>query len=150
MKSVRMPTVWLPMCSTGAPMARAGGGNIPGNNLGQGFTSPSTFTHVPGAYGARMGAVGGAADRRLTVTFGERRDPSSSSFMLPLLLRHSLPPTECRKRCGSMNGEELGSRRSPKRCYRHISTSRLANDPTTHATSPIFPERSNALAPVSP
>ena len=65
-------------------MARAGGGNIPGNNLGQGFTSPSTFTHVPGAYGARTGAVGGAADRRLTVTFGERHVPSSSPFMFPL------------------------------------------------------------------
>ena len=84
LKSVRMPTVWLPMCSTGAPMARSGGGNIPGNNLGQGFTSPSTFTHVPGAYGARTGAVGGAADRHLTVTFGERHVPSSSPFMFPL------------------------------------------------------------------
>ena len=52
-------------------MARAGGGNIPGNNLGQGFTSPSTFTHVPGAYGAPTGAVGGATDgrRRLRATF---------------------------------------------------------------------------------
>ena len=78
-------------------MARAGGGNIPGNNLGQGFTSPSTFTHVPGAYGARTGAVGGAADRRLTVTFGERHVPSSSPFMFPLHLctPFSLPPTEC-------------------------------------------------------
>ena len=65
-------------------MARGGGGDIPGNNLGQGFTSPSTFTHAPGVYGARTGAVGGAADRRLTVTFGERRDPSSSPFMFPL------------------------------------------------------------------
>ena len=35
-------------------MARGGGGDIPGNNLGQGFTSPSTFTHVPGAYGALL------------------------------------------------------------------------------------------------
>ena len=67
-----MLTVWLPVCSTVAPMARGGGGSIPGNNLGQGFTSPSTFTHVPGAYGARTGAVGGAADGRLTVTLGER------------------------------------------------------------------------------
>ena len=65
-------------------MARGGGGDIPGNNLGQEFTGPSTFTHVPGAYGARTGAVGGAADRRLTVTFGERHVPSSSPFMFPL------------------------------------------------------------------
>ena len=70
-------------------MARAGGEDIPGNNLGQGFTSPSTFTHVPGAYGARTGAVGGAADRRLTVTFGERHARSSSPFMF---LLHSRTP----------------------------------------------------------
>ena len=73
-------------------MARGGGGNIPGNGLGQGFTSPSTFTHVPGAYGARTGAVGGAADRRLTVTFGERHVPSSSPFMFPLHCRTPYHP----------------------------------------------------------
>ena len=73
-------------------MARSGGGNIPGNNLGQGFTSPSTFTHVPGAYGARTGAVDGAADRRLTVTLGEAMYPvllrSCSRFIAALPTTH--------------------------------------------------------------
>ena len=72
------------MCSTVAPVVRGDGGSIPGNDIGQGFASTSTFTHVPGAYGARTGAVSGAADRRLTVTLGERRDPSSSSLMFSL------------------------------------------------------------------
>ena len=52
------------MCSTVAPMARAGGGDITGNVLGQSFTSTSPCTHVQGAYGAPTGAVGGAADGR--------------------------------------------------------------------------------------
>ena len=52
------------MCSTVAPMAGAGGGDITGNVLSQGFTSPSPCTHVQGAYGAPTGAVGGAADGR--------------------------------------------------------------------------------------
>ena len=52
------------MCSTVAPMARAGGEDITGNVLGQGFTSPSPCTHVQGAYGAPTGAIGGAADGR--------------------------------------------------------------------------------------
>ena len=54
-------------------MARAGGGDIPGNNLGQGFANSSTFTHVQGAYGAPTGAVGGASD-------GRRRLRSMSSI----------------------------------------------------------------------
>ena len=45
-------------------MARGVGGGIPGNDLGQGFTSPSTFTHVLCVSGAPIGAVGGAADGR--------------------------------------------------------------------------------------
>ena len=45
-------------------MARGAGGGIPGNDLGQGSTSPSTFTHVLGVSGAPTGAVGGAADGR--------------------------------------------------------------------------------------
>ena len=45
-------------------MARGGGGDIPGNNLGQWFTSPSTYTHVHGAYGAPTGSRRGAADGR--------------------------------------------------------------------------------------
>ena len=65
-------------------MARGGAGDIPGNDPGQDNTSSSTYTHVQGAYGAPTGAVGGAADGRLTVTLGERRDPSSSPFMFPL------------------------------------------------------------------
>ena len=49
----------------GHPIARGAGGGIPGNDLGQGSTSPSTFTHVLGVSGAPIGAVGGAAaDRR--------------------------------------------------------------------------------------
>ena len=63
-KSVRMHTVCLPMCSTVAPMARGGRGDITGNVPGQGFTSPSPCTHGQGAYGAPTGAVGGAADGR--------------------------------------------------------------------------------------
>ena len=43
-------------------MARGAGGGIPGNDLGQGSTSPSTFAHVLGVSGAPTGAVGGAAD----------------------------------------------------------------------------------------
>ena len=64
LKNVRIHTVRLPMCSTVAPMARAGGGDITGNVLGQSFTSPSPCTHVQGAYGAPTGAVGGAANGR--------------------------------------------------------------------------------------
>ena len=45
-------------------MARGAGGGIPGNDPGQGSTSPSTFTHVLGVSGAPTGTVGGAADGR--------------------------------------------------------------------------------------
>ena len=57
----RMLTVWLPMCSTVAPMARAGGGDIPGNSLGQGLTNHIPLSNVQGASGAPTGAVEGAA-----------------------------------------------------------------------------------------
>ena len=60
---VFMLTVWLPMCSTVAPMARGVGGDIPSNDLGQGFTSSSGLTHLLGAYGAPIGCRQGAADR---------------------------------------------------------------------------------------
>ena len=60
-KNVRMHTVRLPMCSTVAPMAGSGGGDITGNVLGQGFTSPGPCTHVQGAYGAPTGAIGSSA-----------------------------------------------------------------------------------------
>ena len=58
----QLHTLWLPMCSAVAPMARGGAGGMPGNDTGQGITSSSTYTHVQGAYGAPTGAVGGAAD----------------------------------------------------------------------------------------
>ena len=58
-----MLTVWLPMCSTVAPMARGVGGDIPSNDLGQDFTSSSGLTHLLGAYGAPIGCRRGAADR---------------------------------------------------------------------------------------
>ena len=57
-----MRTLWLPLCPTVAPMARGGGGDITGNGPGQGFTSPSTCTHVQGVSGAPTAAVGGAAE----------------------------------------------------------------------------------------
>ena len=59
---VRMLTVWLPMCSTVAPMARGVGGDIPSNGLRQGFTSSSGCTHLLGAAGAPIGLPSGAAD----------------------------------------------------------------------------------------
>ena len=73
-------------------MARGGGGDIPGNDLGQRVASSSAFTHVLGAYGARTGAVGGAADSRRT----NRRVPRiregvgdmSSNFMGALSTYH--------------------------------------------------------------
>ena len=49
-----MHTVRLPMCSTVAPMARIGGGDITGNVLGQGFTSPSPCTHVQGGHAGSL------------------------------------------------------------------------------------------------
>ena len=55
-------TVWLPLCSTVAPLARGVGGDIPGNGLGQGFTSSSGCTHLLGASGAPIGLPSGAAD----------------------------------------------------------------------------------------
>ena len=57
-----MLTVWLPMCSTVAPLARGAGGDIPSKGLGQGFTRSSTFTHLLGAAGAPTGVPSGAAD----------------------------------------------------------------------------------------
>ena len=57
---LRTHTLWLTMCSTVAPMAREGEGDIPDNDSGQSINSSSTYTHVQGAYGAPTGAVGGA------------------------------------------------------------------------------------------
>ena len=56
-------------------MVRGGGGDITVNGPGQGFTSPSTFTHVQGVPGAPTAADGGAADGRRAMTmfnFGYR------------------------------------------------------------------------------
>ena len=60
-------------------MARGVGGGIPGNGLGQGFTSgPSTFTIVLCVSGAPIGAVGGAADGRRSM-----QKTSFGTAMLP-------------------------------------------------------------------
>ena len=40
-QNVRMRTILLPMFPTDGPMAREARGDIPGNSLGQGFTSTS-------------------------------------------------------------------------------------------------------------
>ena len=64
---VRMLTVWLPMCSTVVPMARGGGGDIPGNSLGQGFTSTSPFHYVQGASGAPIRVPSAAKNARIVV-----------------------------------------------------------------------------------
>ena len=60
-QKLRMHTLRPTTCSTVAPMAREGAGDIPDNDTGQGINSSSTYTHVQGAYGAPTGAVGGAA-----------------------------------------------------------------------------------------
>ena len=52
------------MSSTGVPMVKEGAGDVTGNGPGQGFTSPSTCTHVQGVSGAPTAADGGAADGR--------------------------------------------------------------------------------------
>ena len=59
---LRKRTLWLPMCSAVAPMARGGTKDVPYNDTWQDITSSSTYTHVQGAYGAPTGAVGSAAD----------------------------------------------------------------------------------------
>ena len=69
-----MRTVWLPMCSTVAPTARGGGGDIPSNDLGKRVASSSACTHVLGAYGARTGAVAQSAVP-LTAVGRNRRVP---------------------------------------------------------------------------
>ena len=62
---VRMLTAWLPTCSTVHPMARECKGDIPGNSLGQDFTSPSPFSYVQGASGAQTGAIEGVKNERI-------------------------------------------------------------------------------------
>ena len=64
-QKLRMHTLRPTTCSTVAPMARGGAGDIPGNDPGQDITSSSTYIHVQGAYGAPTGAVGGAALKEL-------------------------------------------------------------------------------------
>ena len=61
-KKLRKLSLWLPMCSTVARMAKGGAGDISSNDSVQGITSYSTNTHVQGAYGALTGAIGSAAD----------------------------------------------------------------------------------------
>ena len=65
-------------------MVRGGGGDIPGNDPGQGSTSPSTFTHVLGVSGAPIGAVGGAADGRRNMTDGFHQARTGNGMMLPV------------------------------------------------------------------
>ena len=62
-------------------MARGAGGGIPGNDLGQGSTSPSTFAHVLGVSGAPTGTVGGAADGR--------RNMGNASFGTAMRVPHA-------------------------------------------------------------
>ena len=60
-----------------------------------------------------------------------------------MFLLHSAPhslrtphhPLSVAVKSGTMNGEELGTWRSPKWCYKHFSTFRLANVSPTQATS---------------
>ena len=64
-------------------MARGAGGGIPGNDLGQGSTSTSTFAHVLGVSGAPIGAVGGAAEGRRNMgktSFGSRERVPHADF----------------------------------------------------------------------
>ena len=62
------------------PMARGTEGGVPGNSLGQGFTSSSTLTHLLGVSGAPTGTVGGAAIGR--------RSMRSTSFGTPVRVGH--------------------------------------------------------------
>ena len=68
-QKLRMHTVLPTTCSTVAPMARGGAGDIPGNDTGQGITSSSTYAYVQGAYGAPTGVVGGAANGRRSMRY---------------------------------------------------------------------------------
>ena len=67
-QKLRMHTVRPTTCSSVAPMARGGAGDIPGNGPGQDITSSSTYTHVQGAYGAPTGAVGAPPTAQFLVT----------------------------------------------------------------------------------
>ena len=73
-------------------MARAGGGDITGNGLGQGFTSSSPSAHVEGAYGAPTGAVGSAANgRRARTNAPTIRQPlrdTRANFTAALTITH--------------------------------------------------------------
>ena len=130
LKNVRMHTVLLPKCSTVAPMARVGEGDITGNVLGQGFTSTRPCTHVQGAYGAPTGAVGGAADGRRSkrrCTFSDHHTRFSRGFLREA---HSVGFTRVIVRKGTsslapspttVGGTADGTRRSTvKRFFNHF------------------------------
>ena len=90
-----MHTVRLTMSSTVAPMTTARGGDISGNVLGQGFTSPNPCTHVQGACGAPTAAVGGAANGRRSkrrCTFSDHYTRFSRGFLREA---HSVGCAEC-------------------------------------------------------
>ena len=76
------------MCFTVAPMARAGGGDITGNVLGQGFTSTSPCTHVHGAYGAPTAAYGAPTGAIGGATNGRRARTNDPTVRQPLRDTH--------------------------------------------------------------
>ena len=61
-QKLRKRTLWLPMCSIVAPMARGDEKDIPANGPVQDITTSSSNSHVKEAYGALTGAIGSAAD----------------------------------------------------------------------------------------
>ena len=75
-------------------MARGAEGGIPGNSLGQGFTSSSTLTHLLGVSGAPTGTVGGAAVGSGSIEnyrrFDVRRDVARTVHFLTAWQRASL------------------------------------------------------------
>ena len=88
----------------GHHIARGAGGGIPGNDLGQGSTSTSTFAHVLGVSGAPIGAVGGAADGRRnmgkTSCMHQRRVPHAG-FCGGRTQHHPLSAPSAKNRMGN-------------------------------------------------
>ena len=88
-------TVVIPYGHCGPHHGQGGWRGIPGNSLGQGFTSSSTLTHLLGVSGAPTGTVGGAAVGRRSMRVW---DPSSRWARGFLGRRYSATHTECRHR----------------------------------------------------
>ena len=89
-QKLRMHTLRPTTCSTVAPMAREGAGDIPDNDTGQGINSSSTYTHVQGAYGAPTGAVGGAAVGRRNALCGSSISRTGDSNAIKTIYEHSV------------------------------------------------------------